>query len=105
MVDCRHDPQDIAVFGPLLMIHSKHYLNDLRDDALIEETCELANRPVRKGGIAWRGAREDNYMCSYFSTSTRPFAKIRRRLFWFKTPQAWRVWATSPRVDLLIQCK
>ena len=36
VVDCRHDPQDIAVFGPLLMIHSKHYLNDLRDDALIE---------------------------------------------------------------------
>ena len=64
VVDCRHDPQDIAVFGPLLMIHSKHYLNELKDDALIEETCELANRPVRKGGIAWRGSREDNYMCS-----------------------------------------
>ena len=64
VVDCRHDPQDIAVFGPLLMIHSKHYLNELKDDALIEETCELANRPVRKGGIAWRGSKEDNYMCS-----------------------------------------
>ena len=64
VVDCRHDPQDIAVFGPLLMIHSKHYLNELKDDALIEETCELANRPVRKGGIAWRGNKEDNYMCS-----------------------------------------
>jgi hypothetical protein len=64
VVDCRHDPQDIAVFGPLLMIHSKHYLNDLKDDALIEETCDLANRPVRKGGIAWRGTKDDNYMCS-----------------------------------------
>ena len=52
------------MFGPLLMIHSKHYLNDLKNDALIEETCELANRPVRKGGIAWRGSKEDNYMCS-----------------------------------------
>ena len=64
VVDCRHDPQDIAVFGPLLMIHSKHYLNELKNDELIEETCELANRPVRKGGIAWRGNKEDNYMCS-----------------------------------------
>ena len=52
------------MFGPLLMIHSKHYLNELKDDSLIEETCELANRPVRKGGIAWRGAKDDNSMCS-----------------------------------------
>jgi len=40
------------------MLHQKNYVNG-GVDALLAETCELANRPVRRGGLAWRGTKAE----------------------------------------------